>query len=166
MERIAPGPQRVVDPDLLAREQDAVLVDGQVGHEVGRLARRQSRRGETVVPHEKQPGGADGLDRQGVPVRDDQTLLVTEPGGHRAGDQEQDQAEVADQGCHLDPPISVPVQVARVAIIGRADPEAAPTKDAFHHGSLQARFDPDPVGELRIEVGVRLHHPDFGGCAP
>ena len=43
VERVAADRQRVVDPDRLARDLLAVVVDGQVGREVGRPARSRSR---------------------------------------------------------------------------------------------------------------------------
>ena len=43
VERVAADRQRVVDPDRLARDLAAVLVDGEVGREVGGLARSRSR---------------------------------------------------------------------------------------------------------------------------
>ena len=69
VERVAADGQRVVDPDRLARDLAAVLVDGEVGREVGRLAGVEAGRLEVEVPDEQEAGRPDRLDGQGARPR-------------------------------------------------------------------------------------------------
>ena len=80
VERVAGHRQRVVDPDRLARDLLAVLVDRQVGREVARLAGLEAGRLEVEVAHEEEARRPDRLDREGLALGDDETLLVTEAG--------------------------------------------------------------------------------------
>ena len=96
------------------------------------------------------------------PVGDHKPLLVAEPRGHRAADEEQDQAEVADEGRHLDPPIPIAVDVLRSAVLGGPDPEPAAAQRSLEGRRIEAGLDTNPIGQLRIEVGFRLDHPDLG----
>jgi hypothetical protein len=78
VERVAADRQRVVDPDDLARDLPAVLVDGEVGGEVARVAGVEAWGVEAEVPHEKQVRRADGLHGEGLALGHHEALLVPE----------------------------------------------------------------------------------------
>ena len=138
----------------------AVLVDRQVGREVGRRPGVEAGRLEVEVLDQQQARRPDRLDGQRLALGDDQALLVAEPRRGRGRDQEEDQPGVREQRRQLRVLVAIAVDEARAVGVGRlADAEAvAPQdgadgldRDAVHRGA---------VGEPRVEVGLRLGDPD------
>ena len=130
VERVAGDRQRVVDPDRLARDLLAVLEDGQVGREVGRLAGVEAGRLEVDVLDQQQARRPDRLDGQRLALGDDQALLVAEARGGRGRDEEQDQPGVREQRRHLGVLVAVAVEEARAVRLGRlADAEPVAPQD-------------------------------------
>ena len=73
---------------------------------------------------------------------------------------------MGEQGRHLGELVAVAVEVADAILAGRlADPEAVPAQRLVHGRGVRARHD-RPVGQLRVEVAVRLGDPDLDRLAP
>ena len=166
VERVARHRQRVVDPDRLAGDLLPVLVDGEIGREVGRGAGLEAGRREVEIPDQQQPGRPDRLDGQRLPLGDDETLLVPEPRRRRRRDEEQDQPEVGEQRRHLGVLVAVAVHEPRPVRVGRlAHAEARPPQDApdvvgRHAAHRRA------IGQTRVEVRLGLGDADIGDPAP
>ena len=160
VEGVATHRQRVVDTDRLAGDLLPISVDGQVGREVGRLARVEAGRLEVDVLDQQQAGRPDRLDGQGFALGHDQALLVAQPRGRSGGHEEGDQPGVREQGRHLGELVAIAIQEPRARRIGRlANVEPVPSQDR------PDRLGRDPVhrgavGEARVEVGLRLDDPN------
>ena len=97
MEGIGIDAQRIVDPDRLARQLLAILVDGQVSAEVGEGAVSPLGRREVVDLEEQVARRADGPHRGRLPLPHEDDGLEAQHRGHRPGHEEQHQASVREQ---------------------------------------------------------------------
>ena len=169
VERVAADRQRVVDPDRLARDLLAVLVDREVGREVASPGRcRSPGASKSRFFTSSSPGVPIGWTVSDSPSGDDQALLVAEPRGHGRGDQEQDQPGVGEQRRHLRVLVAVAVQEAscrrRRSPRGRGNGCAAGrprTSVGRRRPSIAARS-----GSARVEVRLGLGDADVADAAP
>ena len=167
VERVAADGQRVVDPDRLARDLAAVLVDGEVGREVGGLARVETGRLEVDVLDQQQAGRPDRAGRSACCPRP------------RRGPAPRPRREVTAAAIRNR---MRPRWVSSVAILvywwrspyTKRVPSSAVASRTWK--PLRRRTAPDvagrhavhrgPIGQARIEVRLGLGDPDVADAAP
>ena len=109
VEDVAVDLERVVDPDRLARDLLAVLVDREVGAEVGERAVGSPRRLEAEFLTSRLSGVPTGWTGRGLALAQEDDRLEAEGRRDGAAGQEQDQAEMGEQCGQLEVLVAVAV---------------------------------------------------------